>query len=203
MQAFLFCVCVCVCETMEYGDKNHENTLIKDQDLQKPYPMERHIPTQPINGSTPPGSTCNIYKIDVVILVSSDSLDLKICTTSTSQSVTSIISLHDTISIYFFFMFNTRSECVILVEPLCVKQFSPTEPGVKKHHYRKKIPTYTSTRRPNTWCNIFHKFFHCYNIVVSFKWFYKKPFIKWYPLLENKSNHRVKQASPQLTNLCH
>ena len=38
MQAFLFCVCVCVCETMENGDKNHENTLIKDQDLQKPYP---------------------------------------------------------------------------------------------------------------------------------------------------------------------
>ena len=50
MQAFLFCVwvcvcvCVCVCETMEYGDKNHKNTLIKDQDLQKQYPIERHIP---------------------------------------------------------------------------------------------------------------------------------------------------------------
>ena len=43
MQAFLFFVCVC--ETMENGDKNHDNTLIKDlEDLQKPYPIGQHIP---------------------------------------------------------------------------------------------------------------------------------------------------------------
>ena len=38
----------------------------QDQDLQKPYPIGRHIPIQPINGSTAPGCTCNIYKNDVV-----------------------------------------------------------------------------------------------------------------------------------------
>ena len=42
MQAFHFCVCVC--ETVENGDKNRDNTLIKDQDLQKPYPIGQHIP---------------------------------------------------------------------------------------------------------------------------------------------------------------
>ena len=38
----------------------------QDQDLQKPYPIGLHIPIQPINGSTAPGCTCNIYKNDVV-----------------------------------------------------------------------------------------------------------------------------------------
>ena len=48
---------------IQFLSRVEKDTLFKDREPRKPYPIPRHVPIQPIYGSTPPGGVLTLFTI--------------------------------------------------------------------------------------------------------------------------------------------